>query len=227
MSYQLNQNGSLPYIIGNYGEFHKSTDCICQKDPSDISNIDSDNKSNFTRLCFCDKKMTYFIHIPIDKRKFIDKKDNSFKNITNTLITMLSNIFKKISNNNFETTYTQNYIKWIIGREQNYVCLDTKTFPSYIGYELHCKISLQSSEYFKLTISMISDKSLSYCILDELDVFEMSIYDTYSSVYNLNKLSSLKKAIQDESEFGHICLVIKKMIDKELYFIYSNINVYN
>jgi len=70
---------------------------------------------------------------------------------------------------------------------------------------------------------MISDKSLSYCILDELDVFEMSIYDTYSSVYNLNKLSSLKKAIEEESEFGHICLVIKKMIDKKLSFIYSDI----
>ena len=164
--------------------------------------------------------MTYFIHIPIDKRKFIDKKDNSFKNITNTLIKMLSNIFKKISNENIETTYTQNYINWVI---RNYVCLDTKTFPSYIEYELHCKISLQSSEYFRLTISMISDKSLSGCILDELDVFEMSLYDTYSSVYNLNKLSSLKKAIQDESKFGHICLVIKKMIDEKLYYIYSNI----
>ncbi len=224
MSDQLEQAGGLAYIIGNYGEFHKSTDCICHKEPSDISNIHSDNKSNFSRLCFCENKMTYFIQIPINNRKFIDKKNNSFKNITNTLITMISNIFKKISNGSIETTYTQNYINWVI---RNYVCLDTKTFPSYIGYELHCKISLQSSEYFRLTISMISDKSLSYCILDELDVFQMSLYDTYSSVYNLNKLSSLKKAIQDESEFGHICLIIKKMIDKKLYYIYSNINVYN
>lgn len=213
MSYQL-QNGGLPYIIGNCGNFHKYN-CGCKQDPSDINN----NKSN---LCFCDKRMTYFIQIPIDKKRFVGS-DNSFKNITNILITILSDIFKKISNNNIETIYTPNYIKWIIGREQKYVCLDTKTFQSDISYELHCKISLQSSEYFKLTISMISDKSLSDCILDELDVFRMSIYDTYSSVYNLNKLSSLKRAIEEESEFGHICLVIKKMIDKKLSFIYSDI----
>ena len=216
MSYQLQQDGGLADSI-DYGNCHKSTKCICHKEPFDIS----DNKSNFTRLCFCDKKMTYIIHIPINKKKFVDS-DNSFKNITNTLITMLSDIFKDITNN-IETIYTPNYIKWIIGREQKYVCLDTKTFPSYISYELHCELSLQSSEYFKLTISMISDKSLSYCILNELDVFEMSIYDTYSSVYNLNKLSSLKRAIEEESEFGHICLIIKKMIDKKLSFIYSDI----
>ena len=222
MPSQLIQNGGLPYIIGEYGEFHKSNECICNQDSSYINQIDTDNKSKSTRLCFCDKRMTYFIQIPIDKKKFVDS-DNSFKNITNTLITMLSDIFKKISNDNIETIYTQNYINWIIGREQKYVCLNTKTFPSYISYELHCKVSLQSSEYFRLTITMISDKSLSYCILNELDVFEMSIYDTYSSVYNLNKLSSLKKAIEEESEFGHICLVIKKMIEKKLSFIYSEI----
>ena len=51
----FHKNGGLPYIIGNYGEFHKSTDCICHKEPFDI--YDNKNNSNFSRLCFCENKI--------------------------------------------------------------------------------------------------------------------------------------------------------------------------
>jgi len=205
-------------IINNINNYGKNSNCICSHTKERYTEMDSfidiNSCSSHNDICLCNNDIRYYSFLPIQfESSKCDINSEYFTKLVFSATRIISNILNKICVVNPEFTKTDNCVKW----EVFHKIVVNGMKQSLDNAIINIRLDIYNEKCLRLIFRLDNSLSLSENIKNELELSDQSdVDDMYACGYKFNSLSSIKKALNDESIFIYSCYHISSLIKKKL-----------